>query len=297
MSMDRKQQIIEAALRLFAGKGFHSTSIQDIVDEIGIAKGSVYIHFKSKEDLLLLSIQHMVNRLVEKLAIVTGDKRLTPRERMLRKLKVQFDFSLEHKEFIAMLLNEAPVHVNDEIKAYMMSLRMNSFQWALADLKSIYGEALGPYAYDAVAVIQALISHYTGFMIIDQARIDTDRLAAFLMDRLDDAVAGMSAKGRAAILSERTLQGIASETERPVPVDPRLEAVRALRAAAAAAELDSDERERVAGYALVLEHELTKPEAAPAVIAGLLESFKEFEHPQYGSLATHAARVREAAGG
>lgn len=293
MAIDRKQQIIETALRLFAGKGFHSTSIQDIVDEIGIAKGSVYIHFKSKEDLLLLSIRHMVNKLLEKLAAVTGDKRLTPRDRMLRKLKVQFDFALEHKEFITMLMNEATVHVNDEIKTYMMSLRMTSHQWTLADLKLIYGESLDPYGDDAVAALQGFISQYTGYLILDQARIDTGELSAFLMDRLDDVVTGMTTKGRAAILGERALQPTAAARL----ADRRLEAVRALRAAAEAAAIDPDERKRIAGYMLVLENELKKSEPSPAMIEGLLDYVRTLEDPSFGSLAALAHRLREAVAG
>lgn len=46
------QQILEAAVNLFSQKGFESASVQDIAQAAGIAKGTVYLYFKSKEDLI-----------------------------------------------------------------------------------------------------------------------------------------------------------------------------------------------------------------------------------------------------
>ncbi len=48
----RKAQIKEVALKLFAFKGYHSTSISTIAREAGISKGLMYNYFESKEDLL-----------------------------------------------------------------------------------------------------------------------------------------------------------------------------------------------------------------------------------------------------
>lgn len=48
----RKQQIKDVALKLFAFKGYHSTSISSIAKEAGISKGLMYNYFESKEDLL-----------------------------------------------------------------------------------------------------------------------------------------------------------------------------------------------------------------------------------------------------
>ena len=48
-----KEKILDAALHLFAQKGYHKTSISDIAVNADVAKGLVYNYFKSKEDLLL----------------------------------------------------------------------------------------------------------------------------------------------------------------------------------------------------------------------------------------------------
>lgn len=46
------ERLVNAALRLFAEKGFEGTSVQDVVAEAGVTKGAMYHYFGSKEDLL-----------------------------------------------------------------------------------------------------------------------------------------------------------------------------------------------------------------------------------------------------
>lgn len=46
------KKILEISYKLFYEKGYDETSIQDIIDEIGMSKGAIYHHFKSKEDIL-----------------------------------------------------------------------------------------------------------------------------------------------------------------------------------------------------------------------------------------------------
>jgi len=49
-----RQMLLESALALFGEKGFHATSVQEIVKSAGLTKGAFYHHFASKEDVLRL---------------------------------------------------------------------------------------------------------------------------------------------------------------------------------------------------------------------------------------------------
>ena len=50
--VDKRRQILDAAVRVFARQGFHSTRVSDIADEAGVAYGLVYHYFKSKDEVL-----------------------------------------------------------------------------------------------------------------------------------------------------------------------------------------------------------------------------------------------------
>jgi AcrR family transcriptional regulator len=72
-AVDKRRQILDAAVRVFARQGFHTCRVSDIADEAGVAYGLVYHYFGSKEevldtlflerwDVLLEAIAHVDNR-------------------------------------------------------------------------------------------------------------------------------------------------------------------------------------------------------------------------------------------
>lgn len=63
---ERSNEILDAAEKLFAQKGFDDTSTADILNEVGIARGTLYYHFKSKEDIMDGMIQRMTQRMLAK---------------------------------------------------------------------------------------------------------------------------------------------------------------------------------------------------------------------------------------
>ena len=50
---DKPQQIIEAAVRIFARKGYYNSRVSDIAREAGMAAGTIYLYFKTKDDILV----------------------------------------------------------------------------------------------------------------------------------------------------------------------------------------------------------------------------------------------------
>jgi AcrR family transcriptional regulator len=51
-AVDKRRQILDAAIRVFARQGFYATRVSDIADEAGVAYGLVYHYFKSKDEVL-----------------------------------------------------------------------------------------------------------------------------------------------------------------------------------------------------------------------------------------------------
>jgi AcrR family transcriptional regulator len=57
----RKQEIVRAALRLFARQGFQATSMTDIIAESGLSAGAIYGHYKSKDELIRFAITEFLH--------------------------------------------------------------------------------------------------------------------------------------------------------------------------------------------------------------------------------------------
>lgn len=89
MREERKQQIMEAALEVFAENGYHKSSISQIAKEANISKGLMYNYFQNKEDLLIGVMDDGVQYLLRAYIEATGE----PANVQLRNLIVNsFDF-------------------------------------------------------------------------------------------------------------------------------------------------------------------------------------------------------------
>lgn len=80
----RKNEILDAAAVLFAEKGFDDTSVADIIDAVGIAKGTLYHHFKSKEDIMDALIARQAGVVLSAAREAAGDKSIPVKERVIR---------------------------------------------------------------------------------------------------------------------------------------------------------------------------------------------------------------------
>lgn len=81
---ERKNEILDVAERLFCAKGYDNTSTNDILKEVGIARGTLYYHYKSKEDILDAMIERLTNQLVGKATIIALDETIPVLERLTR---------------------------------------------------------------------------------------------------------------------------------------------------------------------------------------------------------------------
>lgn len=81
---ERREEILDAAEKLFAVKGFDNTSTGDILDAVGIARGTLYYHFKSKEDILDGVIQRITVQLMKNASEIVRKKELPVLERLTK---------------------------------------------------------------------------------------------------------------------------------------------------------------------------------------------------------------------
>jgi TetR/AcrR family fatty acid metabolism transcriptional regulator len=87
---DKPQQIIEAAVRVFARKGYFNSRVSDVAREAGIAAGTIYLYFKTKEDILTTLFREKMAEFVAKLWKAMADQP-DPVSKVRRLVYLHFD--------------------------------------------------------------------------------------------------------------------------------------------------------------------------------------------------------------
>ncbi len=88
---EKRTQLLKAAIKLFAEKGFEQTRITEIAEMAGMAPGSVYTYFENKEDLLFQMIASLWNDLSSAIEAISKNSDLDP----LQKVQAMVDQAFE----------------------------------------------------------------------------------------------------------------------------------------------------------------------------------------------------------
>jgi TetR/AcrR family fatty acid metabolism transcriptional regulator len=71
---DKRERILAAAERIFARHGFFAARVSEIAKEAGVADGTIYLYFKSKDDLLISWFEHRMKRVNDRLREVIAER-------------------------------------------------------------------------------------------------------------------------------------------------------------------------------------------------------------------------------
>jgi AcrR family transcriptional regulator len=112
-----RQAIMEAAIRIFGRTGFHDTKIADIATEAGVATGTLYNYYSSKEDIFQSILDDGRERLGAELEIQL--EIVDPLNRLRELIRVMFGFLQEHGSLftIYMQIGGNPLHFRREAEA------------------------------------------------------------------------------------------------------------------------------------------------------------------------------------
>ena len=98
----RREQLIETAIPVFAEQGFHATSMNDVAEAAGVTKPVLYQHFSSKRDLFVELLDEIGNQLRETIAKATADAE-GPREQFEQGFGAYFDYVGTHTDAFRVL--------------------------------------------------------------------------------------------------------------------------------------------------------------------------------------------------
>jgi len=112
---ERKKEILNAAEKLFADRGYEAATVNDILDAVKIAKGTFYYYFKSKEDVLDALIDRRISEGVEKAQEIAASS-ISPVQKILAIMMAQKPQNQVQEDFTSVL------HEKDNAKMHQKSL-------------------------------------------------------------------------------------------------------------------------------------------------------------------------------
>lgn len=129
---ERRQEILDVALGLFYAHGYETTSIQHIIDQIGIAKGTFYHYFSSKTDLLDSLIDHLITTTLERVEPVLDDPNLDALQKLHQFFLSLESWKLENKEFLIDILRAWYSDDNTIFRTRLEKAQMQNFAFKFA---------------------------------------------------------------------------------------------------------------------------------------------------------------------
>lgn len=269
MASDKREQILLAAIRLFAEKGFHSTSIQEIADAAGVAKGSTYLYFKSKDDIMLSIFNDYYVKIFDEIMYAPAPG-VEPRDKFKARIRMQLEKFSEFRDFIKMQMREQFIHQNEEVKKAAMRMRIRGVVWMHDQIVEMYGEAVRPWALDCTHMFQAIIGGYMGMMIMHGLAFDLEEMAEFLMARLDDLAHGLMKGGQPPIMQAQNLAEFLRCNPMNQPENKLQTVLREIREQVQEASSGEEAVEDLLSSLQVLEEELQKEKPKRVIVQGML---------------------------
>lgn len=187
---ERKRQVMLSAKKLFIDKGFTATSVQDILEEAKISKGTFYNYFISKNECLMAILEDAHNESVIRRHELLVGKDKNDKDVLAAQILVRMQVN---RELNLLPIYEAVFYANDEeLRNFVKTYHLGELKWFAGRLVDVYGAAAEPHAFDcsvmALGIIQQL-NHFWKAGSSNEPNIE--KLVHFTFRRVDALMSDM----------------------------------------------------------------------------------------------------------
>lgn len=124
----KKEEILQASAILFASNGFQNTEVQQIADQLGVAKGTIYHYFPSKESLFLAAVDRGMENLSEFINMSTVDID-DPIKKIAKAIQSYLVFFDKNREVIELIVQERAEFRDRKKPTYLVHRERNIRPW------------------------------------------------------------------------------------------------------------------------------------------------------------------------
>ena len=155
----RKRQVLDSALQLFIEKGFHETSIQDILDKALISKGTFYNYFSSKVECFtaIMEQTRYEASLLRHEMLLNQDN--TDENLLLEQILVLMQ--INKKQNLASVFENIFQSNDKELRELLERYRLLEIEWVSNRFTDIFGEKVRPYTLELAILFFAMVHHLT----------------------------------------------------------------------------------------------------------------------------------------
>jgi len=129
----RRLEIISASLELFTEKGYQKTAVSDIVRRIGVAQGTFYHYFKSKEEVIDAIINSYVDLIINIIIPIIDDEKLNAMQKLEKILVEEFSLVSDKSEMNLML----KLHMVSDLNVHQKFLKAKVLRYSPVVVKII----------------------------------------------------------------------------------------------------------------------------------------------------------------
>ncbi len=124
----RREEILASAARVFAACGYQGTDMQALADEAGVAKGTVYLYFTSKEELFLAAVDQGVKQMKAYIDAAVAGK-VDPLEWIGAAIRAYLGFFKDHPEQVELWIQERAEFRDRKQPTYFVNREARKTQW------------------------------------------------------------------------------------------------------------------------------------------------------------------------
>ncbi|WP_019155726.1 TetR/AcrR family transcriptional regulator [Robertmurraya massiliosenegalensis] len=142
----KKEEILRSAAAVFAEKGYHGTTMEEVAAKLLMTKGSMYYYFKNKDDLLFHCHQMIMNKSIKNMVDITNSP-ISAREKLERAVKAHIMLATNEKS-IFMVMDKPNQHFTDE---YLLEI-LNSRNEYASYFDDILNEGIEKKVFQSIEV-------------------------------------------------------------------------------------------------------------------------------------------------
>lgn len=153
----REEEILDAAVKLFAERGYSNANTQELADLLGVGKGTLYRYFPTKQELFLAAADRVMARLNETIDAAAASAE-DPLDRMASVVRAYLNLFAEHPEYVELLILERAQFKDRPTPTYFVNHEANTGRWQAVLRKMIAAGRIRDIPVDRITdVIGAMV--------------------------------------------------------------------------------------------------------------------------------------------